>query len=341
MTALDEYQRIEAAGLWRPSGDTQRVDVIVSIGDATLVISDMQDRALTHWSLAAVVRVNPGKRPALYHPAGDESETLELSGDEVDMIEAIEKLRSVIERRRPHPGRLRLLIGLVFCVAVTAGAIFWLPGAVREHTARILPDVKRAEIGKALLAKVQRVTGPPCTTPEAQAVLMRLAARLPGEASLGQLYVMRDGVDQAAHLPGGTVLINRTLVEDYTEPDVVAGFVVAERLRAKTHDPLLDLLEASPIWSSFRLLTTGELGEKTLAAYAETLLKATKQDLSDDELLEGFETASLRATPYAYAIDITGEKTLSLIEADPFATSPPEPVMNDADWLQLQAICGA
>ncbi|MEO0752314.1 MAG: hypothetical protein AAFY25_10965 [Pseudomonadota bacterium] len=341
MTALDKYQRIEASGLWRPSGEAQRIDVVASIGDATLVISDMQDRALTHWSLAAVVRANPGKRPAIYHPEGDDTETLELSGNEAHMIEAIEKLRSVIERRRPHPGRLRFVIVLALCLIVAAGAIFWLPDAVRHHTVSILPQVKRAEIGAALFEHVQRVTGPPCSAPEGRDVLRRLALRLPGDPSPGQLHVLRDGVPQTAHLPGGTILIHRTLVEDFTEPDVVAGFVVAERLRAQQRDPLIDLLEASPIWSSFRLLTTGALGEGTLATYAETLLRAEKPELSDIALLGGFEAAALRATPYAYAIDITGEKTLSLIEADPFATSPPAPVMNDADWLQLQAICGA
>ena len=57
--------------------------------------------------------------------------------------------------------------------------------------------------------------------------------------------------------------------------------------------------------------------------------------------LARFEAASLRSTPYAYAVDITGERTLGLIEADPFAASAPDPVMNDSDWLRLQAICGS
>ena len=49
MTALKQYQRIEATGLWRPSPDVQRREVVVSIGEATLTISDFNDRALTHW----------------------------------------------------------------------------------------------------------------------------------------------------------------------------------------------------------------------------------------------------------------------------------------------------
>ena len=50
MTALKEYARLESGGLWRADADAQRRDVIVSFGDATLVISDSAERALAHWS---------------------------------------------------------------------------------------------------------------------------------------------------------------------------------------------------------------------------------------------------------------------------------------------------
>ena len=104
MTALDKYQRIEALGLWRNDHDSQRKDVLISIGETTLLISDMQDRPLAHWSLAAIERSNPGNFPAIYHPDGDKEESLELNFSEKEMIDAIEKLRAVIARRRPHPG---------------------------------------------------------------------------------------------------------------------------------------------------------------------------------------------------------------------------------------------
>jgi hypothetical protein len=99
MTALQKYARLEAVGVWRESDQGQRRDVIVSIGDATLVITDSQEKALAHWSLAAITRVNPGLVPALYHPEGDKTESLELPEDEVAMVEAIETLRRVIDRR--------------------------------------------------------------------------------------------------------------------------------------------------------------------------------------------------------------------------------------------------
>ena len=50
----------------------------------------------------------------LYHPDGDPSETLELGNNENEMAEAIEKLMRVVGRRRPKPGRLRIIASINF-----------------------------------------------------------------------------------------------------------------------------------------------------------------------------------------------------------------------------------
>ncbi len=340
MTALNKYQRLEASGLWRAAPEAQRADVIASIGDETLIITDTNDRVLAHWSLQAVARANPGKFPAIYHPDGDPGETLELANSEHEMITAIEKLRTEIERRRPHPGRLRLMTLLASMATVLTLLIFWLPGAARNHAVSVVPDVKRVEIGRALLAQLAHITGPACDGNRGKAVLDSLAKRLPTPKGPGQLTLVRDGVKSIIHLPGGILVINRSLVEDFDEPDVIAGYIIAERLRANGHDPLADLLAYTGMWSSFRLLTTGTLSDKSLQSYAQHLLAQNTAPLRDQEILAGFRDFSVRSTPYAYALDISGETTLGLIEADPFANQAPAPVLSDADWLRLQSICG-
>lgn len=340
MTALSEYQRLEGSGLWRASPDAQRVEVVVSLGDATLVISDMADRALAHWSLPAVDRANPGQMPAIYHPDGDAGETLELGPDAVEMVAAIEKLRNVIGRRRPHPGRLRLIVILASLAVVGGLGVFWLPGAVREHAVSVVPDVRRAEIGAAILKHMQPVTGSPCRAPAGAEALDRLAARLPAHPPSGGLIVLRDGITGTLSLPGGTILIDRALVEDFDEPDVVAGYVIAEHLRILRQDPLRRLLQHAGLTASLRLLTTGDPGDSALKSYAEHLLTTPAEAVPDDVLLGGFQLWSVRSRPYAYARDPSGETTLSLIEADPFVVDLPEPVLSDSDWLRLQSICG-
>lgn len=340
VTVLHQYQRLEATGLWRPAPDAQRQEVIVSIGEATLIISDVHDRALAHWSLAAVARANPGTRPAIYHPDGDPGETLELDEGEAEVIKAIERVRSAIARQRPHPGRLRLVGLLASLVLVVVLGAVWLPGAARNHAVEVVPEVKRAEIGGLLLAKLRGLTGPPCLEPGADGALARLAARLPAPSGPGRLLVLREGVKDTVHLPGGTILINQHLIEAHDAPDVLAGYIIAERLRAKTHDPLDALLKHGGLSASIRLLATGEVPDALLESYAQTLLTSPSSEINDEALLAAFDAANVRAAPYAYARDSTGETTLALIEADPFAIMAPAPVLSDADWLRLQGICG-
>ena len=340
MTALKKYQRIEASGLWRASPQAQRADVIVSIGDATLIITNTQERALAHWSIPAVARANPGQFPAVYHPDGDPDETLELPETERQVIDAIEKLRAAVDRHRPHPGRLRLAVFVMMIAAIALLGSFWLPGAARRHAVAVVPDVKQAEIGEALLVHMRRVTGPPCHAAAGIAALSRLAGRLSAADGPRRLVVVGGGVRGTTVLPGGTILINRGLVEDFEEPDVVAGYIIAERLRALGHDPLADLLQQGGLWASFRLLTTGALKDATLQDYAEHLLTLPPERLKDSALLSGFKAARVRSTPYAYAVDISGETTLGLIEADPFTNAASDPILSDSDWLRLQGICG-
>lgn len=339
MTALSEYQRLEASGLWRARPEDQRRDVIVSLGDATLTMSDTRDVALAHWSLAAVARASAkGKRPAVFHPDGDPGETLELGDDAAEMIAAIERLRGAIERRRPRPGRLRFgLIGGVFAV-LGALAIFWLPDALLRQTVQVVPAVKRTEIGTALFDAMTRVTGQPCATPGGTAALAALAQRL--NVSSGRIEVVRGGTQRAIALPGGTIVLDHALVEDWEDADVPAGYVIEAQTRAALDDPLRALLSHSGLLASLKLLTTGELGTETLADYAETLVTTQAPEVPQEALLRGFETAEVHSTPYAYARDVTGETVLGLIEADPMRGRDPAPVLRDRDWVRLQGICG-
>jgi len=334
-TALTKFERLEASGLWRPAPDAQRRDVIISIGEATLTISDLQDRPLAHWSLPAVSRLNKGKRPAIYAPDGDAGETLELAENEAEMIEAIESLRAAIDRRRPRPGRLRLVTLTASIASVAALAVFWLPGALLDHTLSVVPKAKRVEIGRQIETELTRLTGAPCRGMLATPALTRLAARL----DVPRLVVLRGGVRETLALPGGAILLNRAIVEDFEEPDVAAGYVLAAKADAAAHDPLRVLLEAQGPLTTLRLLTTGSLPEETLRGHAEDAVLAPAKHGDPEALLGLFSQYEVKSTPYAYALDPSGESTLPLIEADPFETSP-RPVLSDGDWVALQGICG-
>ena len=337
MTALEQYSRLEATGLWREAPDAQRRDVVVSLGDATLVIATQAEVALTHWSLPAVTRMNPGRRPALYAPGGEAAERLEI--DDPDMIAGIETVLAAIDRKRPHPGRLRLWIGAGLAAMLLGVGVVWLPDALTRQTVALLPEASRAEIGNRLLREIGQLAGPVCTSPRGATALDRLARRSFGEAA-PRVALLPSAIPDTLSLPGDILVADAGLAEDHETPEVLAGFLLAEAARGDATDPMLTLLSEAGLGITFRLLTTGHIAADPLHAHAARLLSRERPPVAEAAVLDRFAAAEISSRPYAFARDVSGETVLGLIEGDPMRGRDMPPLLGDADWVSLQDICG-
>ncbi len=337
MTALKKYQRLDTEGVWRENAQAQRRDVIVCFGEASLIIKDKTDTALAHWSLPAIHRANPGKRPALFLPAPDADEELELSDPEI--INAIEKIRRTIEKSRPQAGRLRLYVITALAALIAVLAVFWLPQALVRNTVAVLPESTRLAIGTSLLGHMTRLTGDTCRKPLGAAALNRLTRRAVS-TRLRKAYIVPGlGTRDTLVLPGRLLLMDATLVEDHDSADVAAGYMLKALADRRNADPMTDLLQRAGSRVTFHLLTTGEMQDDALRAYAEALMTGTEPALDQDAMLPMFEGAKIAASPFAYAVDITGEETLPMIEADPYRGQDAPRLLSDGDWISLQEIC--
>lgn len=333
MTVLAEYQRLEAEAIWRPSPDTQRRDVIVSIGKATITLSTPNGKALNHWSLPAIRRLNSSEAPAIYSPGGDAPDTLEVADPE--MTEAIDRVLAAIQKKPSAASWIRRLSMVGLLAGFAAAMVIWLPGAITAYTASLVPEAARASIGADVLEKTIRVAGAPCRTPAGERALERLSIRLfPGGGT--RLTVMPSALAETAHLPGGDILIGHRLVEDYETPDVLAGYLLAEDLRRTETEPLARLLAGVPFRASLAILSTGRLRDVDLERMAEWAVAAPLTPVPEADLLQAMETKRIATAPYGYAKDISGESTLAFVEK----SSESAPVLGDTDWIALQAICG-
>ena len=198
-----------------------------------------------------------------------------------------------------------------------------------------MPQVKEVEIGNALLARIERVSGQPCMTAEARPAIAALA----GRTGAARVVILPGGVREALALPGGTVALNRALIEDFEAPEAAAGYVLAALDHARENPPLRALLEHAGTPATATFLTTGTLPASALDAFAEDQLANPAPPPAPEALIPAFAAASIHSTAYARARDISGEETLALIEANPMAGVEAVPIMPDRDWLQLQAIC--
>ncbi|TDL74219.1 hypothetical protein E2L08_16035 [Palleronia sediminis] len=338
MTALTQFDRLEASALWTPPGDAQRRDVVVSLGKASISILDRSETPLAHWSLAAIERQNPGRVPALYRPGADSDEALEI--DDALMIGALDRISAAVSRARPRRGRLRVAILGAASLALIGTLVFWLPGAMVRHATAVVPPAVRADTGARLLRELARLTGEPCRNPASRGPLDALARRTLGSGA-GQIAVLPSGLDGAVALPGRIVALGRDTIEDHDGPAATAGYVLDALERASREDPIARILDASGPRATLLLLTRGEIPTSAIEAHARRLLEAPAPLAIEapEGVLARFRTAQVPSTPYAYALDPSGERSLPLIEGDPMAGDDPRPVLTDGQWIALQSIC--
>ena len=335
MTALRKYDRLESPGTWRETPEARLREVVVGLREATLILSDPKtEMALSQWSLPALKRLNPGKVPALFGPGLDDDETLEI--DDPEMIAALETLRGTLERRRSKPGRLRGVIMGSAGVILGALAVFWLPGKLTEYTAAMLPPTTRAALGKLALQDLTKLTGSPCSTKAGTAASVALGLRL-NPTQPPHVLLVREALKTPIALPGNLVVLPASLLQ--SNPDAVAGAILAASQTAASQDLLQPLLAHAGFVETLRLLASGEIAADALDGYGQSLLTAPAPTLADADLLIGFKTAQVTSTPYAYSLDTTGESTLGLIEADPYPKGSDPMVLEDATWAGLQDIC--
>jgi len=332
MTALQQFQRLESTGLWRPDASAQRREVGVAFGNATLVISDTAGRALAHWSLPAVEQMQRDGHTVTYSPAIDATETLEIS--DTTMIDAIETVRKALQKQRPKSGRLRTISRLAVVAGLGALAVFWLPGALREQTLSVVTQTKRAEIGNAILGHMQTQAGRPCNGAQGQAALAQMHQRLFGASAAGRIVVLPRAQQSAVALPGGLIAMDQSVLALVDDPSVAAGFAVQAQAQARHYDPLGAVLDVAGLRETMRLLTTGAVSQDALAGFAAHLSQTGNATAPTDTIIAAFDDAALSTVAFATAINDS-----ALAEADPMAGRAVPPVLPDSAWVSLQGIC--
>ena len=331
MTAIKEFERLESIGLWRDSKDSQRREVIVSFGESTLVFSDINNRPITHWSLAAIDDAGNSENGTIFTVDDLGEETLEI--DDQIMISAIDKIKASIEARRPHPGMLRLYLGSGILITFLTISIFWLPNALTQYASNIVPDSKAVEIGEVILKSIQKTTGSICTTPEGERALRRLENRVIGSPS-NRIRIIEMGNRPSLHLPGGYILLNHRLTHQEKNANLIAGYAILERALEDEKSPLFDLFKSMGLKKTLKFLGTGDIDNSDLEYFANNQIFSSLSAPEAETIIELFNVAEIPRTRFA-----VNANRSDLIMATDLVAEQYLPILNDEDWLNLKEIC--
>ncbi len=275
MTALDKYIRLEAVGQWRESPEADPREVVVSFGDATLVLSDMQENPLTHWALAGIVRVKHEQEMAIYTPDTQGFETLEIRDS--DMIEAIAQVsRIALNQTRPVRRGFGLWIALgLLLIGVLAVAPIFVRYQAQAMTG---PDSARY-LGYQLIDMTGVQT---CSSPEGNTARDSLMANLYPDGRY-QLLVTAD--QSESHLyPGGLVVMSNSTLQDLTTQKDFANYI--ENIDINPNLVLTDSFQAAPLSKVFRYVSSGEMDPEMLSQILDSIEVNNILSPGDQEYVE-------------------------------------------------------
>ncbi len=331
MNPIKDFDRLEAMGLWREVGTRQRKEVVVSFGKSTLVLTDINNNPLTHWSLASINHLGQSDRGSIFSADPTGEETLEI--EDPTMIAAISKIRSTIDAARPHPGRLRAIFRwgsiLIFALLV----IFWAPSVVKNYAAHVVPAAKAQEISEAVLVSMERITGKRCTTIEAAEALNRLEVRLFPEQPK-DIHVLQLGSRISTTLPDGDVILNGRRLAEMPTPEIAAGFVLAEGLANKENAVMQKLFRSLTIREAARFLSNGKIASDRIDALANQLLFDQPISIDAKALHVRFFETQIPHRPYANFTNSGALAVLPNAQIDNI-----DPLLSDAEWLAVTEVC--
>lgn len=325
MTALEQYIRLETEALWHEKAGSEPRQVIVSFGNASLVITNISDAALAHWTLAATRIVGREGDTVIYAPDANRSETLRISDTSfVDAIEAVSaSTTAVVEPKR---WKLKTAVSLV-AVALVAVLLFvpqkisgWAAGHVSPEQLVLVTD----EI-------LDRASIKYCNEPRAVEALNELQAMMlrPQDAPIYMTDIQAEGI---VRLPDGRALIDISVLKRAGSADGFAGWLVLAVNMPDTQDGLDELIRNSDTGWALRFAFSGEVSDQEYQQMAEYSLHNATLPNPDAvaAALDRLENAGIDTSSFRKSINLPLEP-----EIGPF-----RPVLGDQDWLALQTICG-
>ncbi len=334
MTALDQYIRLEAVGRWRERSGEPWQEVLVSFGNSSLILSDFNEAALTHWALAAITISDQNSAQTLFAPDIESDETLEITDRE--MIDAIAKTTALARAARtpkPRRSRLKPFVYLSLLACVLAGIVY-LPAMLRERAFKIIPPERAALIGSEL---AERLAGDQCKYQPGQDALAQIQRRV--DVAEKPPLVLRAQRPLFARLPGGQLLLSSTLIETAQTPEALAGWLILANQREQEETVLYRLIEGKSALAATSFLFSGEIRDNDKIWMFNALPETeTRPEPSEIETIRArLAQSGIAETPFLKDL-LTRFPNFELLRPTG-REEPGRDMMPDQSWVALQSIC--
>ncbi|MEM7523277.1 MAG: M48 family metallopeptidase [Pseudomonadota bacterium] len=371
MTALAQYVRLEAPGIYFDGETARPREVVLKFGDASLIILAMDDMPIGHWSLSGLREIGEAAGAVTLSPGFDDDERLTIEDE--DMIAAIREVCADLRQARPETSRRwrKTILWTGGAVASVYLILFHIIPALSDQLAHLLPPEAEVALGENMIEQVAPIfakDGEPrfCSTPGGDKALAKMVERLIGGASLYvplRVHVLDHNTENAFAFPGGQIVLFRGLLKKADGPEMVAGVLAHEIGHVAARDPTRLAIRAAGSAGLLGLILGDFTGATGAVALSEALIRSSYRRQAEAEA-DDFAAAilaerGLPTTPLADFFlklrDRSGEPTgllshlsthpdlgmraRAMVASDRIGEGAFDPVLSDQDWVALKGIC--
>lgn len=339
MISNAKFVRLEAPGYWRQNIEKPGRHVAVHLGDTSITLYSKSNVALGHWSLHGIRRIDGGGSPAIYAVDSSETEVVEISDETmIDAIEQWQNEKAAAPKKFKFP--VRGAVAALLALAVAAAIAHFAPREGPRLVASFVTPSSREKIGERLFESLKPELARHCESEEGADALKKLAARLYPEDRVEIKIV--DGLEpESAHLPGGTIVIDKGLLTRHDGPEAVAGHVLLEHLIMAENDPVARLIDKAGLPAAPNIVFESLIEDELLLDFFRSMQAEPRPPVAPEELLEQFRASGFSSTPFGLTFEGNREVADAAVESDPFKNATYQPLLSDGDWIRLQGICDA
>lgn len=298
--------------------------------------------------------------------------TARLTVEDADMISILTRLCPDLNRRDVVRGTGRKVVTRVGAAVAAIGLmIFVILPAMADTLATLIPIEREVAYGKTVVNQMERllggkeVGGLACTNPDGRAALDKMTARLTEAGDLRydlNIGVFNHKMINAFAAPGGHIVIMRGLIDRANSPDEVAAVLAHEIGHVEARDTTRNALRAAGSAGLLALVLGDFAGGSAVVVAAEMTLNASytreAERAADVYALNMMNAAGADAEALANFFDSLSGLERTLPDLPEYLSTHPEtadraaaarayakgqgrtsPILNAADWKDLQNIC--
>ena len=251
MTALKKYARLEASGRWKESKKSEFIEILISFGKTSIVLSDYHDNPLSHWSLTAIKLISQNSSEAMFSTDLDDGEILLIK--DKHMIEA---LLLFIKKDAKKPARNKTIINLClfFLIIVLATFTLYLPSKLKDLVVTVISNQHEEQIIAPFLQTHLSSSGGSCSSQKTDEITKNILNKVDKTSNFLSILIIRDQKINVLHLPSGKILVSDVFLKNSSNGSKLIQLLMNELPRAINRKPLKTLINQQTSYQLIKFL---------------------------------------------------------------------------------------